>query len=31
MRTVKHKIKPLTTEQKTKFFAVAYAYQFERS
>ena len=31
MRTVKHKIKPLTTEQKTKFFAVAYAYQFEKN
>ena len=31
MRTVKHKLKPLTTEQKTKFFAVAYAYQFEKN
>lgn len=31
MRTVKHKIKPLTTEQKTKFFAVAYAYQSEKN
>ena len=31
MRTVKHKIKPLTTEQKNKFFAVAYAYQFEKN
>ena len=31
MRTVKHELKPLTTEQKTKFFAVAYAYQFEKN
>ena len=31
MRTVKHKIKPFNTEQKTKFFAVAYAYQFEKN
>ena len=31
MRTVKHKLKPLTTEQKTKFFAVAYAYQSEKN
>lgn len=31
MRTVKHKIKTLTTEQKTKFFAVAYAYQSEKN
>ena len=31
MRTVKHKIKPFNTEQKTKFFTVAYAYQFEKN
>ena len=31
MRTVKHELKPLTTEQKTKFFAVAYAYQSEKN
>ena len=31
MRTVKHKIKPFNTEQKTKFFVVAYAYQFEKN
>ena len=31
MRAVKHKIKPLNVEQKTKFFAVAYAYQFEKN
>ena len=31
MRAVKHKIKPLNVEQKTKFFAVAYAYQSEKN
>ena len=31
MRTVKHQLKPLTTEQKTKFFDVVYAYQFEKN
>ena len=31
MRTVKHQLKSLTTEQKTKFFDVVYAYQFEKN
>ena len=31
MRAVKHKLKTLTTEQKNKFFDVAYAYQFEKN
>ena len=31
MRTVKHKLKPFTTEQKNKFFAVSYAYQYEKN
>ena len=31
MRTVKHQLKPFTTEQKNKFFDVVYAYQFEKN
>ena len=31
MRAVKHKIKPLNTEQRVKLFAVAYAYQSEKN
>ena len=31
MRTVKHKLKPLTTEQETKFLDVVHAYQFEKN
>ena len=31
MRTVKHQLKPFTTEQKNKFFDVIYAYQFEKN
>lgn len=31
MRTVKHKLKPLDAEQKTKLLDVMYAYQFEKN
>ena len=31
MRTVKHQLKPLNVEQKTKFLDVFYAYQFEKN
>ena len=31
MRTVKHQLKPLTTEQKNKFLDVVHAYQFEKN
>lgn len=31
MRTVKHKLKPLTTEQENKFLDVVHAYQFEKN
>ena len=31
MRTVKHQLKPFTTEQKNKFLDVVYAYQFEKN
>ena len=31
MRTVKHKIKPLSTEQEIQFLALARAYQFEKN
>ena len=31
MRTVKHKLKPLSLEQKIQFLALARAYQFEKN
>ena len=31
MRTVKHKIRPLTSEQEIEFLALARAYQFEKN